>query len=64
MSAPQHPLASHVKDCRCMCGNLLAKIVAGRVELRCRRCKRTVVVPLEPECGVPRASAPRVRRAG
>ena len=33
-------------DCRCLCGSLLARVVAGGVELKCRRCKRTVVVPL------------------
>jgi phage FluMu protein Com len=34
-------------DCRCLCGNLLARLVAGGVELKCRRCKRTLVVALE-----------------
>jgi hypothetical protein len=33
-------------DVRCDCGNLLARRVAGGVELKCRRCKRTVVLPL------------------
>ena len=33
-------------DCRCLCGNLLARVVEGRVELKCRRCKRTLLVPL------------------
>ena len=35
-------------DCRCLCGNLLARLVEGGVELKCRRCKRTVVVPVAP----------------
>ncbi len=35
-------------DCRCRCGSLLARLVSGGVELKCRRCKRTVVVPLAP----------------
>jgi hypothetical protein len=35
-------------DCRCLCGSLLARMVRDGVELRCRRCKRTVVVPLSP----------------
>ena len=35
-------------EMRCGCGNLLARLVPGGVELKCRRCKRTVVVPLEP----------------
>jgi phage FluMu protein Com len=32
---------------RCGCGNLLARVVADGVEIKCRRCKRYVVVPLE-----------------
>ena len=34
-------------DCRCACGSLLARLVSGGVELKCRRCKRTHFVPLE-----------------
>jgi hypothetical protein len=30
---------------RCTCGSLLARVVADGVELKCRRCKRQVVVP-------------------
>jgi transposase len=33
-------------ECRCSCGSLLARLVEDGVELKCRRCKRTVVVPL------------------
>jgi phage FluMu protein Com len=36
-----------VCDVRCGCGNLLARLVFGGVELKCRRCKRTVMLPLE-----------------
>lgn len=32
---------------RCACGSLLARRVAGGIELKCRRCKRTVVIPIE-----------------
>jgi len=35
-------------DCRCLCGSLLARLVTGGVELKCRRCKRTLLVPFEP----------------
>ncbi|HJO25101.1 MAG TPA: hypothetical protein QF557_16205 [Myxococcota bacterium] len=35
------------EDCRCLCGSLLARVVPGGVEVKCRRCKRTVVLPLE-----------------
>ena len=33
-------------ECRCLCGSLLARLVEGGVELKCRRCKRTHVLPL------------------
>jgi hypothetical protein len=33
------------RDCRCACGSLVARIVSAGVELRCRRCKRTLLVP-------------------
>jgi phage FluMu protein Com len=33
---------------RCLCGRLLARLVPQGVELKCRRCKRHVIVPLEP----------------
>jgi phage FluMu protein Com len=32
---------------RCDCGSLLARYVGGQLELKCRRCKRTVTVQLE-----------------
>jgi len=38
--------AADACECRCSCGSLLARLVDGGVELKCRRCKRTVVVPL------------------
>ena len=34
---------SHAQ-CRCQCGNLLAKIVTSGIELKCRRCKRVEVI--------------------
>jgi phage FluMu protein Com len=33
-------------ELRCQCGSLLARLVAGEVELRCRRCKRAVTLEL------------------
>lgn len=36
-------------DCRCLCGSLLARVTERGVELKCRRCKRTLLVPLPPE---------------
>ncbi len=34
------------RDLRCSCGSLLARIEAGDLEIRCRRCKRTVRLEL------------------
>ena len=31
-------------EVRCHCGSLLARVIADRIELKCRRCKRVVVV--------------------
>ena len=58
-STHDRPVAAHCDDCgrsaserdgepmRCACGSLLARYVDGGVELKCRRCKRTVVIPFE-----------------
>ena len=32
---------------RCLCGSLLARLVPQGVELKCRRCKRHVILPLQ-----------------
>ena len=61
MSTPRKDLppalgAAPGDDCRCLCGSLLARVVEGGVELRCRRCKRTLIIPVEP--GVVRIPAP------
>ena len=34
---------------RCCCGSLLARLVNDGVELKCRRCKRQVVIPFTAE---------------
>jgi hypothetical protein len=62
MTSEKHPLqraCGHCEHCggdaakrvgdvlRCECGSLLARYVAGRIELKCRRCKRTVAVAVE-----------------
>lgn len=52
-----HP-SRHASDCRCVCGSLVARLVSGGVELKCRRCKRVLVVPLTREAL--EAAAPRV----
>jgi hypothetical protein len=37
---------------RCGCGSLLARVLADGVELKCRRCKRHIVVPFDTKNGV------------
>jgi hypothetical protein len=32
---------------RCDCGSLLARLVAEGVQIKCRRCKRQVILPIE-----------------
>jgi phage FluMu protein Com len=34
-------------ELRCGCGSLLARLVGEGVELKCRRCKRTLVLSLQ-----------------
>lgn len=41
------PSTSTSHESRCLCGNLLARLRADGVELKCRRCKRIVVIPWE-----------------
>jgi len=31
---------------RCHCGSLVARLVPTGVEIKCRRCKRRIIVPL------------------
>ncbi len=35
------------EELRCGCGSLLARVVGGQVELKCRRCKRVWRIPLQ-----------------
>jgi hypothetical protein len=48
------PTVNESDALRCHCGNLLARLVPGGVELKCRRCKRHVVIPLQKGRGAAR----------
>ena len=62
------------RDCRCQCGSLVARIASEGVELRCRRCKRTLLVPWsaregwhapsEVDASVPTTAAPQASVGG
>lgn len=47
MAGPTTPM-SHTAGCgetRCECGQLMAKVRRQGLELKCKRCKRIVVIP-------------------
>jgi hypothetical protein len=44
--------AKRATSLRCCCGSLLARVVEDGVELKCRRCKRYVIVPLDGRAAV------------
>jgi hypothetical protein len=37
--------ASSTPEARCECGQLIAKVGEAGLELKCKRCKRIVVIP-------------------
>ncbi len=37
--------ARHSDETRCECGQLIAKVRGQGLELKCKRCKRIVVIP-------------------
>ncbi len=39
--------SDQLEDERCECGNLLCKTSPETVEIKCRRCKRIHVIPIE-----------------
>ena len=43
-AAPRAPRTEH--ELRCGCGSLMARRTQAGLELKCRRCKRVVVVPV------------------
>jgi len=43
MISPGNQLALP-EQCRCECGNLLAKMAPDGIEVKCRRCKRIVLI--------------------
>ena len=42
---PSQSNCSPQKETRCECGQLIAKVVGGGLELKCKRCKRIVMIP-------------------
>ena len=46
--SPKQASANRAAACdqRCLCGSLIARLVDGGVEIKCRRCQRIVRLPL------------------
>jgi phage FluMu protein Com len=44
VTSPSHHSAD-CDDARCECGQLIAKVRGQGLELKCKRCKRIVVIP-------------------
>ena len=40
-------LSAPLQEARCECGQLIAKLRKDGVELKCKRCKRIVLIPFE-----------------
>jgi len=54
----ESPRSAHdAEECRCLCGSLVARVVARGIELKCRRCKRVLLVPLAGIASTERGSA-------
>ena len=43
LSSPETPIEA--SETRCECGQLIAKVRGQSLELKCKRCKRIVVIP-------------------
>jgi phage FluMu protein Com len=41
----------HESEIRCTCGSLLARLSRRGVEVKCRRCKRVIVIPVRAPAG-------------
>jgi phage FluMu protein Com len=45
MSVPSPGAPGETSETRCECGQLIAKVRGQRLELKCKRCKRIVIIP-------------------
>ena len=45
MSRPVPEMLAATPETRCECGQLIAKVRGQGLELKCKRCKRIVVIP-------------------
>lgn len=43
--SPTSQIIADVSETRCECGQLIAKVRGKSLELKCKRCKRIVIIP-------------------
>jgi len=57
MKLQTHPITEAIdpsEQVRCLCGQLVARLVEEGIELKCKRCRRLVTIPLSRIRGMPR----------
>ncbi len=42
--SPAEAACALPQELRCTCGSLMARLLAGDIELKCRRCKRVLLI--------------------
>jgi hypothetical protein len=45
ITGPTRQATAEASETRCECGQLIAKVKGESLELKCKRCKRIVVIP-------------------
>ncbi len=50
---PISPLVWSAEQVRCLCGQLVARLVDSGIELKCKRCRRLMTIPFSRIEGFP-----------
>ncbi len=62
MSSPLSQAIAGVCETRCECGQLIAKVRGQALELKCKRCKRIVIIPFNAIEGWTAASPRKIHK--
>jgi phage FluMu protein Com len=60
MSRSSSKAVAEVSETRCECGQLIAKVRGHALELKCKRCKRIVIIPFNAIEGWTASSSPEI----
>lgn len=58
MTASSSQALADMSETRCQCGQLIAKVKGRTLELKCKRCKRIVIIPFSAIEGWTELSSP------